>query len=56
MPGHQIIGARRNVPQPKTSGTVGNGEIRVVKYQDHGAHVGMDVAENLYDAGPLECD
>jgi hypothetical protein len=56
MPGHQVITAGRNVPQPKASGTIGDGEIRVFKYQNDGTHVRVDVAEDLYNPRPLERD
>src|SRR5437667_12132839 len=56
MPGDQIISAGRNISQQKASGSIGKGEKRVIKYQDDRTHVGMDMTEDFYNAGPLECD
>ena len=54
MPRNQVISAGRDIAKSKTSGTIRNGEIRVIKYQDDGTHVGMDMAEDLYDPRPVE--
>ena len=56
MPNVKHIPPRRNMRNRHGSAAIRNPPVRRRHHNDDGAHLGMNIAEDVADAGPIECD